>query len=84
MDRAEQLALAKRAAEKRMEWLRGMAEYVKTHRDYARLSKRQVVAETLAVLLNDIGAAQSFLDVIGVPYDLYESQPTNTKENQCS
>jgi hypothetical protein len=49
-----------------------VADYVETHSDYASLSKREVAVETVRVLLDDIGAAQEFLNAIGVNVDLYE------------
>lgn len=51
-----------------------MADYIETHQDYDSLSKRDVVVEVIRLLVDDIGAAQQFLFVIGVNVDLY-NQP---------
>ncbi len=57
--------------EKRRAFISQMLAYVKTHPKYETLDKDQLVTQTIWVLLGDIGAAQAFLDVINVPYDLY-------------
>lgn len=46
-------------------------EYVKTHERWNELTKDEVLRETLLLLVGDIGAAQAFLDAIGVKVDLY-------------
>ena len=53
-----------------------VADYVETHKRYAELSKREVAIATVRCLTDDIGGAQSFLDAIGVPWDLYDNAPT--------
>lgn len=49
-----------------------IADYVETNIRYESLTKREVVVATVFVLLNDIGAAQKYLDTIGLKIDLYE------------
>jgi len=55
----------------RQEFVEAMVRYVKTHERWSELSKEDAVRETLLVLTGDIGAAQGFLNAIGVKVDLY-------------
>lgn len=52
---------------------KSIADYVEDHPGWDALSKRDIAIEAVMVLLDDIGAAQEFIDTIGVPYDLYDS-----------
>lgn len=56
------------------DFVKKIADYVETHVKYDELTKRQAVESALYVLLNDIGAANDFLRVIGVDIDLYEKE----------
>jgi hypothetical protein len=49
-----------------------MADYVETHKNYSELTKREAVVTAFRVLTEDIGAAQTFCDVIGLKIDLYD------------
>lgn len=62
--------------EEKLSFARLIADYVETGRDYELIDKRQAVIEAVLVLLEDIGAAQRYLQAIGVPYDLYEPERT--------
>ncbi len=65
------IAFIKMEEEKKREFVDKTVTYMKTHPNYENLSKEEVITQTLMVLAGDIGAAQAFLDVINVPYDLY-------------
>lgn len=62
----------------RQRFAEGIADYMLTHKDYESLTKREVVIAAIRVLTGDIGAAQSFLNVIGVDYDLFSEDPEVT------
>jgi hypothetical protein len=49
-----------------------IADYVETSNGYPVFTKRDAMITAILVLTNDIGAAQRFLDVIGLKIDLYE------------
>ncbi len=49
-----------------------MADYVETHKRYSEFTKREAVVTAFRVLTEDIGAAQTFCDVIGLKIDLYD------------
>lgn len=53
------------------EFAEGIANYVQSHGRYTRLTKRQAMVEAVLVLINDIGAAQGYLQTIGIDVDLY-------------
>ncbi len=57
--------------EKRRDFASKIVAYVKTHPNYESLDKDQVIIQTISVLSGDIGAAQAFLDLLNIPYDLY-------------
>ncbi len=63
--------IIKLGEEKRRDFIGDLITYIKIHPNYENLSKEEVITQTLMVLTGDIGAAQAFLDVINVPYDLY-------------
>ncbi len=65
------IAFIKMEEEKKREFVDKTVTYIKTHPKYELLSKEEVITQTLMVLAGDIGAAQAFLDLIDVPYDLY-------------
>lgn len=46
--------------------------YLKTHDRYYEWNKEQAVLGVINLLLHDIGAAQAFLDELGVKVNLYE------------
>jgi hypothetical protein len=48
-----------------------IANYVETHGRWDDLTKREAVIEAVLVLTEDIGAAQQFVQAIGVDVDLY-------------
>lgn len=58
--------------DRRDAFIKGVADYVETNARWAEMSKREAVEATVRLLVEDVGAAQSFLDAIGVPYDLYD------------
>lgn len=57
--------------EERMAFCRSIADYVATNDKYCHFTPYTAAVEAIRVLCEDIGAAQGFLDTIGVPYDLY-------------
>ena len=56
---------------RRQKYADSIADYVMTHERIETLSQRDVALATVRVMLDDIGAAQGFLDAIGVKVDLY-------------
>lgn len=50
---------------------KGIADYVQTHRRYDVMDKREAIITAVEVLLGDVGAAQSFMNTLGVKIDLY-------------
>ena len=57
-----------------------MVAYVKTHERYDELSKEDAMRELVGVMIDDIGAAQGFLQAIGVDADLYALTRSTTAE----
>lgn len=50
-----------------------IASYVEHGSDYSNWEKRRAMVEVITVLFNDIGAANEFLNVLGVKIDLFET-----------
>ncbi len=48
-----------------------IADYVATNARYDEMGRREVIIEAVWVLTNDIGAAQKFVQAIGLNIDLY-------------
>jgi len=48
-----------------------IANYISTHPSYDGWDKKTAATEAIRILFNDIGAAQGFLDALGVSIDLY-------------
>ena len=57
--------------DKARKFAEGIADYVQTHRRYDVMDKREAIISAVEVLCGDLGAAQSFMDTIGVKIDLY-------------
>ena len=55
----------------RQEFVESMVRYTKTHERWSQLSKEDAVRSAIRVMLDDVGAAQGFLNAIGVKVDLY-------------
>lgn len=49
-----------------------IADYIATNNRYTDMDKREAIMEAVGVLTNDIGAAQRYMQAIGVDIDLYE------------
>lgn len=58
-------------APKAHEFAEGIADYVQTHKDYDVMGKREAAIAAVEVLLGDLGAAQSYMDTLGIDIDLY-------------
>lgn len=68
---AEVVVLVKKE-ENKEQFVQSIADYVETHFQYSEMSKRGAVVSALEVLVNDIGAAQRFINVIGLKINLYD------------
>lgn len=60
--------------QRQMEFAVSMADYMMSHVRYEELTKREAVIEAMSVLMGDIGAAQAFLNAIGLDVDLYTTE----------
>ena len=56
----------------KQDFITSIADYVEMGEGYNKYTKRDAVMAALRVLTEDIGAAQSFVNAIGVKIDLYE------------
>lgn len=52
----------------------GMAAYISMHPDYDHWTKDDAVREVINVMATDMGAAQGFLDILGLKIDLYTTE----------
>lgn len=59
---------------------RQMSQYVLSHPNAITWPREQLIEETVRFMANDIGAAQNFLDVIGVDVDLYALDDPEVKK----
>ena len=62
---------------KKAEFVKSIADYVETHPDYEKWSKRDAAEAVAQVLVGDIGCAQEFIYTIGLDIDLYKADYDN-------
>lgn len=68
--------------EKKRKFAESIVSYVRDQSDWGNVSKSEAALAAVMVILDDIGSAQACLDVLGVPYDLYEGRVTTDKETE--
>lgn len=49
-----------------------IADYVQTSRHFDAMDKREAIISAVEVLLGDPGAAQGYMDALGVKIDIYD------------
>lgn len=57
--------------EKRQKFVDAVTLYVTANPKFEEWSKEEIVRNTLGVLVGDIGAADAFVNAIGIDIDLY-------------
>ena len=68
----KEIVVSTKKEQTKQEFITSIADYVETGEGYSKYTKRDAVMAALRVLTEDIGAAQSFVNAIGVKIDLYE------------
>lgn len=58
-------------SDRKTKFIKDMAEYISTSPNYNEWDTDAAVKTTLQVLVHDIGAAQSFLNAVGINVDIY-------------
>lgn len=66
--------------DRKIDFAKSIVRFAQQHNKWTTMSKEEAALETVMVILDDIGAAQEFLNAIGVTVDLYESTPNDPKQ----